>query len=554
MPLKCFALELFNQARRIGYRGTDADISAEVKAEEMAANVQRRFMAAIESVADGFALFDADDRMVFCNSRFKELNPDLAPKIVPGISFEEMLRDNIAAGRILDALGDEEAFIRRRMEQHRNPCGPLVQQRRDGHWLELREERMPEGSTFLVNTDVTERKRAEDLVRESEARLSKATEMAKIGCWVWDEIDDKAIYCSEELAKMYGVASGEELAAILCSHAANLEWAHPEDREYFSQAVEKSKVAKGGYDIEYRIINSEGEIRHLHVIEEPIVDQHGEIIRTNGVAHDITDQKRVEEEIRKLNAELEQRVEERTAELRAAQGDLLRQESMATLGQLTAIVSHELRNPQGVIQTSNFVVRDNLKDCDPRVGRSLERIERSVMRCDRIIDELRDYTRIRQLEPEPTPIDTWLDSVLEEQILHTDITLRRELGLPEMKVFLDHDRIRRAVINVFDNACQAMVGDGNDKIEESEHILTIQTGKTNGRIEVVFEDNGPGIPPDILPKIFEPMFSTKSFGVGLGLPVVKQIMEQHGGGIEIESEEGRGTWVCLWLPHGHSSH
>ena len=159
MPLKCFALELFNHARRIGYRSTDADIGAEVKIEEMAGNVQRRFMAAIESVADGFALFDADDRMVFCNSRFKELNPDLAPKIVPGISFEEMLGDNIAAGRILDALGDEEAFVRRRMEQQRNPCGPLVQQRRDGHWLELREERMPEGSTFLVNTNITERTR-----------------------------------------------------------------------------------------------------------------------------------------------------------------------------------------------------------------------------------------------------------------------------------------------------------------------------------------------------------------------------------------------------------
>ena len=155
-----------------GYRGTGTDISAEVKAKEMAASAQKRFMAAIESVSDGLALFDADDQMVFCNSRFKELNPDLAPKIVPGISFEEMLRDNIAAGRILDALGDEEAFIRRRMEQHRNPCGPLVQQRRDGHWLELREERMPEGSTFLVNTDITERKAAEEamlaIMREAE--------------------------------------------------------------------------------------------------------------------------------------------------------------------------------------------------------------------------------------------------------------------------------------------------------------------------------------------------------------------------------------------------
>ena len=145
-----------------GYRGTGTDISAEVKAKEMAASAQERFMAAIESVSDGFALFDADDRMVFCNSRFKELNPDLAPSIVTGVTFEELLRENIAANRILDALGDEETFIAKRMEQHRNPSGSLVQQRRDGSWLELREERTLEGSTFLVNTDISERKAAEE--------------------------------------------------------------------------------------------------------------------------------------------------------------------------------------------------------------------------------------------------------------------------------------------------------------------------------------------------------------------------------------------------------
>ena len=140
-------------------------------AEDKAISAQKQFMAAIECVSDGFALFDADDRMVFCNSRFKELNPDLAPKIVPGISFEEMLRDNIATNRILDAIGDEEAFIRERMEQHRNPSGPLVQQRRDGRWLELREERTPEGLIFLVNTDITERKLAEDALRDSRDRI-----------------------------------------------------------------------------------------------------------------------------------------------------------------------------------------------------------------------------------------------------------------------------------------------------------------------------------------------------------------------------------------------
>ena len=306
------------------------------------------------------------------------------------------------------------------------------------------------------------------------------------------------------------------------------------------------------FEMEYRVVTPEGEVRYVREIAKPIRDETVAVTREICTIQDITEHKRAEKEIHKLNTDLKRRVEERTADLRAAQADLLRQERMATLGQLMATISHELRNPLGVIQTSTFVMRDNLKDCDPRVGRSLERIERSVIRCDRIIDELLNYTRIRQLEPEPTPIDTWLDGVLEEQTLHTDITLRRELGLPGVRVFLDQDRFRRAVINVFDNACHAMVGDGNGKIEDGGHILTIQTGKTKGRIEVVFEDTGSGIPPDVLPKIFEPMFSTKGFGAGLGLPVVKQIMEQHGGGIEIDSGQGGGTRVCLWLPSDHA--
>ncbi len=157
-----------------GYRGTSANISAAVEAKAEAASVQRQFMAAIESVSDGFALFDADDRMVICNNRFKDLNPDLSPKIVPGFSFEEMLRENIAAGRILDALGDEEVFVHRRMEQHRNPCGPLVQQRHDGRWLELREERTLDGSTLLVNTDITERKLAEKTIHAAMEEAEKA--------------------------------------------------------------------------------------------------------------------------------------------------------------------------------------------------------------------------------------------------------------------------------------------------------------------------------------------------------------------------------------------
>ena len=200
-----------------------------------------------------------------------------------------------------------------------------------------------------------------------------------------------------------------------------------------------------------------------------------------------------------------------------------------------------------MIRTSAFILRDGLKEEMPRARRALERVERSVMRCDRIIDEMLDFTRMSDLEPEPTALDDWLAGVLEEQSLPTGISLRQELQLPGLTVALDRDRFRRAVINVFDNACQAMGGKGEAATEPAERVLTVRTRERAGRIEVVFKDRGPGIAPDVYERIFEPLYSTKGFGVGLGLPVVKQIMEQHGGGIEIETEEGRGTAVCLWL-------
>ncbi|MEE8456073.1 MAG: ATP-binding protein, partial [Limibaculum sp.] len=237
-------------------------------------------------------------------------------------------------------------------------------------------------------------------------------------------------------------------------------------------------------------------------------------------------------------------------ERKRLESELLRRERLATLGQLTATVSHELRNPLGVVRTSVFILRDSLKDVAPRVGRSLERIERSVVRCDRIIDELLDFTRIAELEPVPTPIGDWLAGVLDEQALPEGIVLRRDFELPGTTIAFDRDRLRRAVINVFENACQAMLGEGKPGPAADEHVLRVCTQARAGRVEVAFEDQGPGIPTEVYGRIFEPLFSTKGFGVGLGLSVVKQIMEQHGGGIEVETEIGRGTTVRLWLDPG----
>ena len=122
--------------------------------------------------------------------------------------------------------------------------------------------------------------------------------------------------------------------------------------------------------------------------------------------------------------------------------------------------------------------------------------------------------------------------------------------MPNEAVPIDPERLRRAVINIFENACQSMTNNTETETGDTQSRLRVATRATDDRIEIVITDTGPGIPGEVLAQIFEPLFSTKNFGMGLGLPTAKQIVEQHGGNIEVETEEGRGTSFVLRLPRG----
>jgi len=137
--------------------------------------------------------------------------------------------------------------------------------------------------------------------------------------------------------------------------------------------------------------------------------------------------------------------------------------------------------------------------------------------------------------------------VIEDQVFPEGMKVEKDLSLNATKMDVDTGCLRRAIINVVDNACHALM-DGNQKnIIYKDATINIKTVAKDKRAEIIISDTGSGISNKVLDKIFEPLFSTKGFGVGLGMPTVQQIMKQHNGGIEIKNQEGKGTVVNLWL-------
>lgn len=368
----------------------------------------------------------------------------------------------------------------------------------------------------------------EESLRESEERFRDFA--ASASDWFW-ELDDRLRFsyvspgapnrASEVVGKTRreAILMGENFSlteAQLRAHEDDLEARRPFQNLRLQQ------------------VTAEGEIKHISLSGRPVFDGEGRFKGYRGIGRDVTAEVAVE-------VELGRRVEERTAELRTAQSELVRREKLSTLGQLTATVAHELRNPLSAIRNTVFALRERVSASGLDLERPLGRVDRNIQRCDRIINDLLDFTRMPELHCAPIAADEWLEDILAEQALPGGVVLMRDFGAPSCHVSFDAERMRCVAVNLIENAAQAMADDGGGAI-------TVRTRLSGSVYTLAVEDTGPGIPADVLPKVFEPLFSTKSFGTGLGLPTVKQIVEHHGGSVEIASESGKGTRVVVRLP------
>jgi signal transduction histidine kinase len=242
--------------------------------------------------------------------------------------------------------------------------------------------------------------------------------------------------------------------------------------------------------------------------------------------------------------------QETARKLSESQDKLARNERLSALGQVAGSVSHELRNPLGTIRHSMGMVRQLIAGKGLGVDRALDRIDRSVERCDAIVSDILEFSRVQELNREATAIDSWLDDMLDEHDVTVAVTVRRELDAGA-EVLLDCTRFRQVLVNLIDNAAQAMTDPEWTPADERERTITVRTVAAGPHVRLSVADTGPGISADKLNKIFEPLFTTKAKGVGLGLPTVRKLVEQHGGTIDVESTVNEGTTFTVWLPRQH---
>jgi C4-dicarboxylate-specific signal transduction histidine kinase len=258
------------------------------------------------------------------------------------------------------------------------------------------------------------------------------------------------------------------------------------------------------------------------------------------VMKDITERKQTEEKIHQLNATLEQRVEERTHELRDAQEQLVRQEKLAVMGELAGSVGHELRNPLSIINSAVYYLNLIQPNAEGKVKQYLDMIGQEVWNSEKIVNNLLDFGRAISADLEVVPVSELVDQTLEKFAppASVEVTLDIPANLP--KLYVDPRQIMQVFGNLIVNAFQAMSSAGGK--------LTIGAALQGDRVRVAIRDTGIGIPPENMHKIYDPLFTTKAKGIGLGLALSKKLVEANHASIEIESEVGKGSTFTVTLP------
>ncbi|SJM29791.1 putative Histidine kinase [Mesorhizobium delmotii] len=505
-------------ARLIDFQGRQVivsnttNITDMITAQQETRKANERLIDAIESLAEGFALYDRNDCLVLANSRYRQMHAISADVLVPGVNWFDFLRVTAERNQFpvpRDKIDDwlaERARDRREFRQQEF-------RHTDGGWFFVSNCPTREGGFVVTRVDITERKRAEEAAKEADEMVRKVLEACPVNIQMTRAHDGKLLYRSPATVELLGdVTSAVDY------------YVDPSERMRYVERLLATGLVD---DFETQLKRKDGGTCWCSVSSR-LIDYHGEKVIVSH-AYDLTDRIEMQQQLERQRETLHQN------------------EKMSALGGLLAGVAHELNNPLSVVLGLSSLLKETATDA--KVVERADKMSKAAERCARIVKTFLAMARQQPTRTSNVAIDDIISEAVEVasySIRSSDIGLSVHLepGLPP--IWADPDQLGQVLINLLVNAEQALHG------WEGRRTITVSTRlhPKTGNIVVSVADTGPGIPKEILPRIFEPFFTTKEIGsgTGIGLSFCHRIVQSHGGTIEVESPEGGGSTFILSLP------
>ena len=523
-------MPIFDSAGRFqGYRGTGRDLTKETLAEERAAIAQSRLIDAIEAIPEAFLLLDKDDRLVLCNSRYRELHAPIAAMLVPGALFADMCRACAYAGLPPDAKGREEEWTADRVRRHKAARFEIEERQIGGRWFQISEQQTRDGGTVVVQTEISALKRREQELAEKTALLRATLEHMEQGMLVLDA-ELRIKMWNDHWIELVGVPPelvgvGLPLEPILRLAVARGEFGLGDIENVVRRRLQELR-------------ETDSDVSEFHPPNGRVVEARRSPMPDGGVLltfADITERKRVEGDLRRAKDEAELASRSKT--------------------EFLANMSHELRTPlNAIIGFSEILAHEHLGPIkNERYLEYANDIHSSGQHLLSIINDVLDMSKIEagKLDLHEEEIDVGAlvcgsVRMVRDRARAQGIELVCKIADQNHVVVGDERALKQCLLNVLSNAIKFSPKGGTVTVESLV--------EPDGGCLLVVEDQGIGMTEEELERALQPFGQAQAStsraygGTGLGLPITQGLVEAHGGALSIVTAPDKGTRVSMRLP------
>ncbi len=513
-----------------------AFIFRERRSELAAAAAQQRLRESIESLAGGFALFDANETLVLCNRRYGDLYAGVRDMLVPGMSFEQLITAAARSGNFPEANENAEVWVHKQLQHFRNPGRPFEIELRDGTWFRVAERRTANGGFVVISTNITELRRREselrsigEELRHKNVLLDAALDNMAQGLAMFD-VNQRMIICNQRFLDLYNLPAsmaqpGTELAEIL-SFTADMEELTPEQ----AKALRQRRLATAASPEETTMQDFLSNGRVINVVHRPMPG--GGSLATYD---DVTGSYSAERQLRmaKEEAELASR----------AKSDFL------------ANVSHELRTPLNAIIGFSEIIKDQLFGPmgNQRYREYAIDIHDSGTHLLSLINDILDLSKIEagkfELHEEAIDLERATKScfrIMRDRAEEAGVVLEHRFPAQVPNLKADPRAVKQILLNLLSNAVKFTDPGGR--------VLVYSSINQEAGLVLHVEDTGIGIAEADIAKAMAPFgqvdssLSRKYEGTGLGLPLTRHLVDLHEGDLTLRSNMGQGTHVSISFP------